>query len=96
MTLGQISFLLMMSSLGSMLGCFLTGLLLDKIPRYRYLILAGDNIRRFVDLFLHFNISRLPDSDGGTPVFVPLQSQPGGNLLLRLHEGVWMIRRWLS
>ena len=48
-SLGQISFLLMLSSLGSMLGCFLTGLLLDKIPRYRYLILAGEQSVRIED-----------------------------------------------
>ena len=48
-SLGQISFLLMLSSLGSMLGCFLTGLLLDKIPRYRYLILAGEQSVRIIE-----------------------------------------------
>ena len=40
-TIGQISFILMMSSIGSMVGCFLTGFLLDKFNQFQYLILTG-------------------------------------------------------
>ena len=40
-TIGQISFILMLSSIGSMVGCFLTGFLLDKFNQFQYLILTG-------------------------------------------------------
>jgi len=40
-TIGEISFILMLSSIGSLVGCFFTGFLLDKLPNYKYLVLAG-------------------------------------------------------
>ena len=41
-SIGQISFIIMMNSIGSLIGCFFTGYLLDKLPHSKYLILAGD------------------------------------------------------
>ena len=41
-TLGEVSFILLLSSIGSLVGCFCTGFLLDKLPQFKYLILAGD------------------------------------------------------
>ena len=41
-TIGEISFILMTNGIGSLIGCFFTGYLLDKLPHYKYLILAGD------------------------------------------------------
>ena len=41
-SIGQISFIIMMNSIGSLIGCFFTGYLLDKLPHCKYLILAGD------------------------------------------------------
>ena len=43
-TIGEVSFILMMNSIGSLIGCFFTGYLLDKLPHYKYLILSGDGI----------------------------------------------------
>ena len=40
-TLGQISFILMMNSIGSLVGCFSTGFLLDKFLEHKFLILGG-------------------------------------------------------
>ena len=43
-SIGEISFILTTGGIGSLVGCFLTGFLLDKLPQphYKYLILAGD------------------------------------------------------
>ena len=49
-TIGEISFILLMSSIGSMVGSFCTGYLLDKLPHYKYLILAGDYKSTFLPL----------------------------------------------
>ena len=38
--ISEISFIFMLSSIGSLIGCFLMGIILDKFPRFRYLILA--------------------------------------------------------
>ena len=40
-SIGEISFILMISSIGSLVGSFCAGYLLDKLPDYKYLILAG-------------------------------------------------------
>ena len=40
-TIGQISFILMLRIIGSLVGCSCASFLLDKLPRYQYLILAG-------------------------------------------------------
>ena len=40
-TLGQISFILMMNSIGSLVGCFFTGFLLDRLLQHKFLILGG-------------------------------------------------------
>ena len=41
-TLGEVSFILMMNSIGSLVGCFLTGFLLDRLSQLRYFILGGE------------------------------------------------------
>ena len=41
-TVGQISFILMMSSIGSMIGCFTAGYIFDKLKQHQYLIMAGN------------------------------------------------------
>lgn len=38
--ISEISFIFMLSSIGSLTGCFLTGLILDKLLRFRYLIIS--------------------------------------------------------
>ena len=40
-TLGEVSFILMVNSIGSLVGCFLTGFLLDRLSQLRYSILGG-------------------------------------------------------
>ena len=41
-SLGSISFIIMVSSIGSMVGCFLAGYVMDKLIKLQYLMLAGD------------------------------------------------------
>ena len=41
-SLGSISFIYMVSSIGSMAGCFLAGYIMDKLIKLQYLMLAGD------------------------------------------------------
>ena len=41
-SLGSISFIIMVSSIGSMVGCFLAGYIMDKLVKLQYLMLAGD------------------------------------------------------
>jgi len=45
--ISEISFIFMLSSIGSLIGCFLMGIILDKFPGFRYLIFVtchhGDN-----------------------------------------------------
>ena len=41
-SLGSISFIIMVSSIGSMVGCFLAGYVMDKLVKLQYLMLAGD------------------------------------------------------
>ena len=41
-SLGSISFIIMVSSIGSMVGCFLSGYAMDKLVKLQYLMLAGD------------------------------------------------------
>ena len=41
-SLGSISFIFMVSSVGSMVGCFLAGYVMDKLIKLKYLMLAGD------------------------------------------------------
>ena len=38
--ISEISFIFMLGSIGSLIGCFLMGVILDKLARYRYLILG--------------------------------------------------------
>ena len=38
--ISEISFIFMLESVGSLIGCFLMGAILDKLARFRYLILA--------------------------------------------------------
>ena len=40
-TIGEVSFILMVNSIGSLVGCFSTGFLLDRFSKFRYLILGG-------------------------------------------------------
>ena len=40
-SVGEISFILMMSSFGALLGNFSIGFLLDKHQKYQYLLMAG-------------------------------------------------------
>jgi len=40
-TIAKISFIFVLSSIGSLIGCFLTGALMDRIPNARYLFLAS-------------------------------------------------------
>ena len=50
-SLGSISFIIMVSSIGSMVGCFLAGYVMDKLIKLQYLMLAGDEnlqIRKLV------------------------------------------------
>ena len=42
-SIGQISFILMLASIGSMVGSSLAGILLDRLTQYKYLILAGED-----------------------------------------------------
>ena len=44
-TLGQISFILMMNSIGSLVGCFFTGFLLDRFLDHKFLILGGSIVQ---------------------------------------------------
>ena len=54
-TIGEVSFILMMASIGSLIGCFFTGYLLDKLPHYKYLVLSGDGNRSNVGVTtLHY------------------------------------------
>ena len=39
--ISEISFIFMLGSIGSLIGCFLMGVILDRLSRYRYLILAS-------------------------------------------------------
>ena len=39
-TIAEMSFIFVMSSVGSLVGCVLTGAMLDRLPRYTYLLLA--------------------------------------------------------
>ena len=41
-SLGSISFIIMVSSIGSMVGCFLSCYVMDKLVKLQYLMLAGD------------------------------------------------------
>ena len=41
-SLGSISFIIMVSSIGSMVGCFLAGYVMDKLIKLQYLMLAGE------------------------------------------------------
>ena len=41
-SLGGISFIIMVSSIGSMVGCFLSGYVMDKLVKLQYLMLAGE------------------------------------------------------
>ena len=43
-SLGSISFIIMVSSIGSMVGCFLSGYVMDKLVKLQYLMLAGDTL----------------------------------------------------
>ena len=38
--ISEISFIFMLGSVGSLIGCFLMGVILDKLSRFRYLILS--------------------------------------------------------
>ena len=40
-TIASISFIFVMNSVGSLIGCFLTGAVLDRLPNSRYLFLAS-------------------------------------------------------
>ena len=51
-SLGSISFIIMVSSIGSMVGCFLAGYVMDKLIRLQYLMLAGAAPSFFINL--HF------------------------------------------
>ena len=51
-SLGSISFIIMVSSIGSMVGCFLAGYVMDKLIRLQYLMLAGGAPSFFINL--HF------------------------------------------
>ena len=39
--ISEISFIFMLGSIGSLIGCFLMGIILDKLSRFRYLILSS-------------------------------------------------------
>ena len=39
--ISEISFIFMLGSIGSLIGCFVMGVILDKLARFRYLILAS-------------------------------------------------------
>ena len=39
-TIAEMSFIFVLSSVGSLVGCMLTGAMLDRLPRYTYLLLA--------------------------------------------------------
>ena len=41
-SLGRISFIIMVSSIGSMIGCFLSGYAMDRLVKLQYLMLAGE------------------------------------------------------
>ena len=49
-SLGSISFIIMVSSIGSMVGCFLAGYIMDKLVKLQYLMLAGDNFTSYTIL----------------------------------------------
>ena len=40
-TIAEMSFIFVLSSVGSLVGCVLTGAVLDRLPRYSYLLLAA-------------------------------------------------------
>ena len=42
-SLATLSFMMLLRSLGSLLGSFLTGLIFDKLKKFQYLILTGRN-----------------------------------------------------
>jgi len=41
-SIGRLSFIMLLSSVGSMFGCFVAGLLFDRFKKFQYLYLAGN------------------------------------------------------
>jgi len=52
-SVGDVSFIIMLSAIGSFIGCFAVGLVMDKLKRFRYLVMGLDLVELGVSEMLY-------------------------------------------